>query len=75
MGGGGGGGGGEVADERAGALVDEGLELGLGDVGEGEIEDFVGLRDDGGEIAVEEDGVEDSWVARGMSVWVVIGRC
>lgn len=52
----------ELLDQRRGALVDEGLELGDGDVGEGEVEDFVGLRGERGEVAVEEDGVEDACV-------------
>jgi hypothetical protein len=50
----------ELAHEGGDALVDEGLDLGFGDVGELEPEDVAGLRDDGGEVAEEEDGVEDS---------------
>jgi len=50
----------ELAHEGGHALVDEGLDLGFGDVGELEPEDVAGLRVDGGEEAEEEDGVEDS---------------
>jgi hypothetical protein len=51
----------ELALQGGGALVDHGLELVVVDVGEGEVEDLAGLRGDGGEEAVEEDGVEDTW--------------
>lgn len=51
----------ELAQEGGGALGDEGLELGLGDVGEGEVQHLVGLRGDCGEVPVEEDCVEDAW--------------
>jgi len=54
-------GGRELPDQRGGARVDQGLELDVGDGGEGEVEDFDGGGADGGEVAVEEDGVEDAW--------------
>lgn len=47
--------------EGGGALVDERFELWVRNVGEGEVENFMGLRDEDGEVAVEEDCVEDSW--------------
>lgn len=50
----------QLADEGGGALVDQGLQLRNGDVGEGEVEDFVGLGGQGGEVPVEEDGVENA---------------
>lgn len=55
----------ELLDQGRGALVDERLELGHGDVWEGEVEDFVGLRGERGEVAVEEYGVEDACVVGG----------
>ncbi len=54
----------ELAHEGGDALVDEGLDLGLGDVGEFKSEDIAGLRDDGREVAEEEDGVEDAWAEK-----------
>lgn len=51
----------ELAQEGGGALGDEGLELGLGDVGEGEVQHLVSLRGDCGEVPVEENCVEDTW--------------
>lgn len=50
----------ELAHQGGDALVDEGLDLGFGDVGELEPEDVAGLGDDGGKIAEEEDGVKDA---------------
>lgn len=47
----------ELAHEGGGPLVDQGLELRLGDVGEGEVQDLVGLGGYGREVAVEEDCV------------------
>lgn len=44
------------------ASVDEGFEFGVDDDGQGEVEDFEGGGPDGGEIAVEEDGVEGAWL-------------
>lgn len=50
----------QLALEEGGALLDEGLELDVRDVREGEGEDGAGLRGDEGEVAVEEDRVEDA---------------
>jgi hypothetical protein len=67
VGGGGGGGWGgallgvKLALESGGALVDHGLELIIVDIGQGEVENDASLGGDGGEEAVEEDGVEDAW--------------
>lgn len=52
----------QLALEEGGALLDEGLELDVRDVREGEGEDLAGLRGDEGEVAVEEDRVEDAYV-------------
>jgi hypothetical protein len=50
-----------LADEGADARVDQGVEVGVVDGGEGEVEDVEGGRPDGGEVAVEEDEVEDAY--------------
>jgi hypothetical protein len=47
------------ADEGGGALVDQRLEVDIVDGGEREVEQVARERRDGGEVAVEEDGVED----------------
>jgi hypothetical protein len=54
----------ELAFEGGGTLVDHGLELIIIDVGQGEVKNDAGLGGDGGEEAVEEDGVEDAWAQR-----------
>ena len=51
----------QLALKEGSALLDEGLELDVRDVREGEGEDGAGLRGDEGEVAVEEDRVEDAW--------------
>lgn len=51
----------ELPLEGGGTLVDHGFQLVIVDVGEGEVENFVGVGDEGWEEAVEEYGVEDSW--------------
>lgn len=64
----------ELTGERVGALVDERLDLRLGNVGELEAEYVARLRGDGGEEAEEEDGVEDAWaVASGLANFVPYG--
>lgn len=50
----------ELALESSDAGVDGGLEFGVGDEGKGEVENIVGAGRDGGKVAVEEDGMEDS---------------
>jgi hypothetical protein len=50
----------ELAHQAGHALVDQRLDLGVGDVGELEAEHVAGLGADGREVAEEEDGVEDS---------------
>ncbi len=49
----------ELAGEGGGALLNHGLELGVVDVGEGQVEDVAGARGQRGEEAGEEDCVED----------------
>lgn len=51
----------ELALQLRGPLLDHGLEFIVVDVGEGEVEDFAGAGDEGGEEAVEEYGVEDAY--------------
>ncbi len=51
----------ELAHESGHALVDQGLDLGFGDVGELQPQDVAGLRDDGGKVAQEEDGMENAY--------------
>lgn len=53
-----------LADEGTHARVDEGFEVYVVDSGEGEVEDVEGDGADGGEVSVEEDGVEDTWLWR-----------
>ena len=59
-----------MALEGGGALLNHGFELVVVDVGKGEVKDVAGPRDQGGEEAVEEDGVEDGFddVADGSGV-------
>ena len=66
----------ELAHEGGDALVDEGLDLGVGDVGELEAQDVAGLGEDGWEVAEEEDRVEDSWEERvlGLASAIASGR-
>jgi len=47
------------AHERNGPLVDEGLEVDIVDGGQGQVEQVARERGYGGEVAVEEDGVQD----------------
>lgn len=51
----------ELADERVGTLFDESGDVVVAYAGEREREDFVDLGFEGGEVAVEEDCVEDAW--------------
>lgn len=51
----------ELSREGGGAGVDQGLEFDVGDEGEGHVEEFVGGGFEGGEVAVEEDRVENGW--------------
>jgi hypothetical protein len=54
--------GGEVlADERGHARLNQRLEIGVVDCGEGKVKYIKGDRPDGGEVAMEEDEVEDTW--------------
>ena len=50
----------EALGQLVGALLDHGVELGVGYVGQLDIEDLAGQRRHAREEAVEEDGVEDS---------------
>jgi hypothetical protein len=50
----------ELSYQRSCALVDHGFQLDIGDVWERQVEHVAGLRQDGGEEAVEEDGVQDA---------------
>lgn len=50
----------ELAHQSGHALVDEGFDLGFGDICEFEPKHVASLREDGGEVTEEEDGVEDS---------------
>ena len=52
----------EALGQLVGALLDHGVELGVGGVGKGDVEDLARARGDGGEEAVEEDGMEDPCV-------------
>lgn len=61
-----------LADEGIHARVDEGFEIYVVDGGEGEVEDVEGDGADRGEVSVEEDGVEDTWLWReNVSIWVL----
>lgn len=51
----------ELADEGVEAVFEEGFQFGVGDVGEGGVEDVVGCGVEGVEEAVEEDGVDDAF--------------
>lgn len=51
------------ADQRNGPLLDERLEIDIVNGGKGEIEQVAGQRRYGGEVAVEEDGVQYGYVA------------
>lgn len=50
----------ELAEEGACAGFDQSVNVVFGDEGEGEVEDFVGCWVERGEVAVEEDGMEDA---------------
>lgn len=47
--------------QRMGLLLDEGFEVDIVNGRQGEVEQVAGEGRDGGEVAVEEDGVEDCW--------------
>lgn len=53
-----------LADEGTHTGVDEGFEVYVVDGGEGEVEDVEGDWADGGEVSVEEDGVENTCLWR-----------
>lgn len=54
----------KLAHQHLGPLVDERLEFVVVDVGQRQVEDVAGAGHDGGEEAVEEDGMEDAWKVR-----------
>lgn len=57
----------ELADEGVCALFDEGFDLWVGDVGECDVEDFVGCWMEGVEETVEENCVDDGFGGGGVS--------
>lgn len=53
----------DLADERDGALVNQRLEFHLVHDGKCHVEQIAGFGTDGGEVAVEEDGVQNACVS------------
>ena len=66
------------ADEGQGALVDQGLEIDVVDGGQGQVEQVAREGRYGGEVAVEEDGVQCGYPAVSYRqlpcVWCVVGH-